>query len=205
MNKRLSSVLKYPGSVKGGRAPFRRPLPQSAPEDRRGAMDQMLTETVFEDERWQAFGLEALAETAARATLTGMGLPAGGFVIALLACDDARISLLNAEFRGKPSPTNVLSWPSQERAAEVIGEEPEPPEPGDADDPEELGDLAIAYETCLREAAEQGKDPAQHVTHLIVHGVMHLLGYDHIEDEDARLMEEHETRILAAMGIADPY
>ena len=71
--------------------------------------------------------------------------------------------------------------------------------------PEELGDIAIAYETCEREAAEQKKSLSDHVTHLLVHGLLHLLGYDHIEDEDAALMEGIETRTLATLGIADPY
>ncbi len=164
-----------------------------------------LVETVPEDPRWQAFGLDRLAEAAARATLAGLGIAPDGFVLSLLGCDDARIAVLNAEFRGKPVPTNVLSWPAQERGSEFAGEDPEPPEPGPADDPEPLGDIAIAWETCMAEAQAQGKTPEAHVTHLIVHGVLHLLGYDHVEDEDADLMEGHEVRILASLGLSDPY
>ncbi len=164
-----------------------------------------LVETVIEDARWQAFGLDQAAERAARAVLAGLGLPEAGFQISVLGCDDARIAVLNADFRGKPQPTNVLSWPSEERAAEVIGAEPERPEPGAPDDPESLGDIAIAWETCAREAGEQGKPMADHVLHLMVHGVLHLLGYDHVEDEDATLMEAHEVRILAQLGVSDPY
>ncbi|AWD21284.1 rRNA maturation RNase YbeY [Pseudogemmobacter blasticus] len=164
-----------------------------------------LVETVIEDARWQAFGLDQAAERAARAVLAGLGLPEAGFQISVLGCDDARIAVLNADFRGKPQPTNVLSWPSDERAAEVIGAEPERPEPGAPDDPESLGDIAIAWETCAREAGEQGKPMADHVLHLMVHGVLHLLGYDHVEDEDATLMEAHEVRILAQLGVSDPY
>lgn len=165
----------------------------------------MLVETVLEDARWQGFGLAGLAETAARAALAGLGLAPGGFAISLLGCDDARIAVLNAEFRGKPAPTNVLSWPSEERASEFAGEDPEPPEPGPADDPEPLGDIAIAFDTCMAEAAAQEKTPEAHVTHLVVHAVLHLLGYDHVEDEDAALMEGHEVRILASLGLSDPY
>ena len=164
-----------------------------------------LVDTVLEDDRWQAFGLEALADRAVRAALAELTLPAEGFTLSLLACDDARIAVLNADFRDKAKATNVLSWPSEERASEVIGADPEPPAPGDADDPESLGDIAIAYDTCMAEAAEQQKPPADHVTHLIIHATLHLLGYDHIEDEDARLMEGHEVRILAQLGISDPY
>ena len=166
---------------------------------------QDLVETLFEDPRWQEFGLAALAETAARATLQELDLPVTGFAISLLACDDARITTLNSDFRDKPRPTNVLSWPSEERGAEYVGEDPEPPEPGTDDDPESLGDIAIAWETCMAEAADQAKSPRDHVTHLLVHGTLHLLGYDHIEEEDAQLMEGHEVRILARLGISDPY
>ena len=164
-----------------------------------------LVETMIEDARWEAFGLAAVAERAGRAVLAGLDLPGAGFAISLMGCDDARIAVLNADFRGKPQPTNVLSWPSQERGAEFAGEAPEPPEPGEADDPEPLGDIAIAWETCAREAGEQDKPMVDHVTHLVVHGMLHLLGYDHVEEEDAALMEGLEVRILASLGVSDPY
>ena len=164
-----------------------------------------LVETVNEDARWEAFGLAVLAERAAGATLEALSLPVAGFQIGLMGCGDARIAGLNADFRGKPVPTNVLSWPSEERSAEGAGEEPEPPEPGPADDPESLGDIAIAWETCVAEAAAQDKPMADHVTHLIVHGVLHLLGYDHVAEADAAVMEAHEVRILARLGVSDPY
>ena len=164
-----------------------------------------LVETMIEDARWEAFGLAAVAERAGRAVLAGLDLPGAGFAISLMGCDDARIAVLNADFRGKPQPTNVLSWPSEERGAEFAGEVPELPEPGEADDPEPLGDIAIAWETCAREAGEQDKPMVDHVTHLIVHGMLHLLGYDHVEDEDAALMEGLEVRILASLGVSDPY
>jgi probable rRNA maturation factor len=164
-----------------------------------------LVETMVEDARWEAFGLAPLAERAGRAALSGAGLPVEGFSISVMGCDDARIAALNADFRGKPQPTNVLSWPSDERGAEFAGEVPEPPEPGNPDDPESLGDIAISWETCAREAEVQGKPMADHVTHLIVHGVLHLLGYDHIEEEDAAVMEGLEVRVLASLGVSDPY
>ncbi|ANT59762.1 rRNA maturation factor [Salipiger sp. CCB-MM3] len=164
-----------------------------------------LTDTILEDDRWEAAGLEDLAETAARAALDHLGLDPDGFEIAVLACDDARIAELNAEFREKPTPTNVLSWPSEERGAEVEGASPDLPEAEAGPFATELGDLAIAYETCAREAQAAGKPFAEHVTHLVVHGTLHLLGYDHLRDGDATLMENIETEILGKMGIADPY
>jgi probable rRNA maturation factor len=158
-----------------------------------------------EDPRWDALALEGLAERAAMAVLDRLGLEPSVYEISLLGCNDARIAELNADFRGKPQPTNVLSWPSDERAAEVAGEAPDLPHPGSADDPESLGDIAIAWETCAREGEEQGKPMVDHVTHLIVHGVLHLLGYDHVEPGDADLMEGLEVRILASLGVPDPY
>jgi probable rRNA maturation factor len=166
---------------------------------------ETLVDIVIEDARWEAFGLEALAERACKAALLHFGLGAEGFSVVVMGCDDARIAVLNADFRGKPQPTNVLSWPSEERAADVAGDAPDLPEPGDADEPTELGDIAIAWETCAAEAVEQGKTMVDHVTHLIVHGMLHCLGYDHVVDPDAELMERHEVEILASLGLSDPY
>lgn len=166
---------------------------------------EQLVDTVIEDARWEAFGLHPLALGAVAAGLAHLGLDAAGFTLCLMGCDDARIAELNADFRGKPQPTNVLSWPSDERAAEVPGTAPDLPEAGTADDPEELGDIAIAYETCAREAQEAGKPMADHVTHLVVHGLLHLLGYDHIDAADGDLMEATEVAILARLGLSDPY
>jgi len=159
----------------------------------------MSIDVMIEDTRWNDVGLEALADSAARATLVHLGLDPEEAEIVCLACDDARIAELNADFRGKPQPTNVLSWPSEERGADADGGAPVSPRDM------ELGDIAIAYETCSREAEEQGLALADHVTHLVVHGILHLLGYDHIRDFDATLMEGTETAILGKLGIADPY
>ncbi len=164
-----------------------------------------LVDTLTEDSRWEAFGLSGLAEAAARAVLADQRLDPDGFEISLLGCCDARIAGLNEDFRGKPQPTNVLSWPSEERGAEKDGGQPHRPQPGMPGMPEELGDVAIAWETCEREAAGQGKPIRDHVTHLLVHGVLHLLGYDHVRDGDAALMEGAEIRILAGLGLANPY
>lgn len=164
-----------------------------------------LVDVVIEDDRWEAFGLDPLAGRAVMAALAELGLPETGFSLCLMGCDDARILELNGDFRGKAKPTNVLSWPSEERGAEGDGDQPEVPEPGPADDPVHLGDIAIAFDTCQREANEAGKPMADHVTHLVVHGTLHLLGYDHLRDGDAELMEGTEVRILARLGLSDPY
>ena len=164
-----------------------------------------LTDVVIEDPRWHPLGLEDLAETTCTRTLSHLGLPARGYEIALLACDDARIATLNAEFRDKPAPTNVLSWPAHDLAPPAAGTPPLAPPDPDTLLGESLGDIAISYETCLKEAESAGKPFADHVTHLLVHGVLHLLGYDHIRDDDATLMERTETEILGKMGIPNPY
>ena len=162
----------------------------------------MLTDTLFEDERWQQTHFAELAEQAAQATLRHLDLDPTAFEIAILACDDARIAELNTEFRDKATPTNVLSWPSDTREQAQDGAIPRTPElPMDA----ELGDIAISYDTCAREAARDGKEMRDHVTHLIIHGVLHLLGYDHIRDLDATLMEQTEVQILGTLGIDNPY
>jgi probable rRNA maturation factor len=166
--------------------------------------DVSLVDVLVEDPRWKAMGLVSLAEKAAQAALEHLGLKPSCFEISLLACSDARIAALNADFRGKPAPTNVLSWPSEERGADAPGGQPYLPT-AHGEDAEELGDIAIAYETCRREAEQAGRDPSAHVCHLLVHGVLHLLGYDHMTEEDAALMEGLEVEILATMGIDDPY
>jgi len=162
----------------------------------------VLSEVIIEDGRWQAVGLEELVERAGRATLLHVGLDPDEWEISILACNDTRISELNGDFRDKPQATNVLSWPNQERAAADPGATPPPPMRGQ--DPE-LGDIAIAYDYCNREAEQSGTPFSDHVTHLIVHAVLHLLGYDHVRDQDATLMETIETAILGKLGVPDPY
>lgn len=163
-----------------------------------------LVDCVIEDERWEAFGLTELCDRAVLAAMAEVGLRPEGFGLCVMGCDDARIMELNGGFRGKAKPTNVLSWPSEERGA-AEGAVPDLPEPGPDDDPEHLGDIAISFDTCAAEAEAAAKSMADHVTHLVVHGFLHLLGYDHIRDADAELMETTEVRILARMGLCDPY
>lgn len=158
-----------------------------------------VVEPVVEDLRWEAAGVAAVAERAARAALTAAGRDPELHEIGLLACDDARIAALNADFRGKAVPTNVLSWPAFDGP---VPEEP-PGLPGEG--PLFIGDIALAWETCAREAGEAGVALADHAAHLVVHGTLHLLGLDHAEDGEAEAMEAIETKALASMGIADPY
>jgi probable rRNA maturation factor len=159
-------------------------------------------EIVIEDDRWAGFGLEAVASCAVSATLSDQNIANGA--LSVLGCDDARIAALNTRFRGKAAATNVLSWPEEDLAPQQDGGAPALPEP-DPGGTISLGDIAIAFETCAREADAQGKPMADHVAHLIVHGTLHLLGYDHMRDLDATHMEAIEVRILGSMGLPDPY
>ncbi len=118
--------------------------------------------------------------------------------ISVKLSDDAEVQALNAAYRGKDAPTNVLSFPMvQLDLIEAI-------DIGD-DGETLLGDIILAHETCAREAAEKGISLADHVTHLIVHGTLHLVGYDHDVEAEAEAMEAIETRALASLGIGDPY
>lgn len=164
----------------------------------------MTIDCIIEDTRWADEGILSLAVSAYSNTMRVLRMSPDAFEIGLLACDDAKIAELNVEFRDKSSATNVLSWPSEERGAEKEGEVPFPPTlelKGETF----LGDIAVSYDTCAAEADIAGKTVSDHVTHLMVHGILHLMGYDHERDGDATLMESTETKILAEMGINDPY
>ncbi|QFU14927.1 rRNA maturation RNase YbeY [Microvirga thermotolerans] len=154
-------------------------------------------ETVIEAGDWSALpGAEALAQRAAEAAVAaaetdGADVAGEALEASVMLTDDAAIRELNREWRGKDKPTNVLSFPA-------------PEQPG-IEGPRHLGDIALAYETLVREAEEESKTLADHFAHLIVHGVLHLLGYDHEVEEEAEAMEALEVKALATLGIADPY
>ena len=142
---------------------------------------------------WRAIPrIDAVVRRAAEAALKGAGAALRDDVeISLLLTDDATIRDLNHRWRNKDKATNVLSFPAV--AADQLREA------------RALGDIVIACETVFAEARKEGKTPADHLTHLVAHGVLHLLGYDHEDDVEAEEMEALETRILAGLSIADPY
>jgi probable rRNA maturation factor len=150
-------------------------------------------------EGWPQGEWEELAENASDAAQKAapeLGNPR--LSASVLFTSDAEIHGLNREWRAKDKPTNVLSFPMLERDA-LLALAMEGP-------PELLGDIALAYETCAREAAEKGISLEHHAAHLIVHGLLHLAGHDHeISPADAEAMEALETKALALIGIADPY
>ncbi|MBU1306739.1 MAG: rRNA maturation RNase YbeY [Alphaproteobacteria bacterium] len=142
------------------------------------------------DEAWPE-DLDPLAERAVLEALKQSGAKVKGAAeLAIVLTNDAEQQELNQQWRGKDSSTNVLSFPQIEPFGPVVGI---------------LGDITLARETLQREADEQGTSFSDHFTHLVVHGFLHILGYDHLTDAEALQMESLETQILASLGIADPY
>ena len=136
-------------------------------------------------------GLQARAEQAVREALQqSKAKVTGPAELSIVLTDDAEQRVLNRDWRGIDTSTNVLSFPQIEPFGPVVGI---------------LGDITLARETLEREAADLGKSFSDHFTHLVVHGFLHILGYDHLTDEEALLMEGLETQILAGLGVDDPY
>jgi probable rRNA maturation factor len=142
-----------------------------------------------EDPAWAAALSDAadLAEVAAFTALAALDPQRWREGVTILLADDEAVAELNAAFRGKAGPTNVLSFPA-------------PPNPE-----HHLGDIALAYGVCAREAAEQDKPIGHHLQHLVAHGVLHLVGYDHQTDAEAEAMEGLERTIMDRLGVPDPY
>jgi len=145
-----------------------------------------MIEVIIDDEGWRRDLPEAEALAADCADATGKYEPAVKKEMALLLTNDAAIKALNARFRNLDQPTNVLAFPS-------------------GDDNRFLGDIALARETCLREAAGKKITLRDHAAHLIIYAMLHLVGYDHQADDEASVMEQREAKILKAIGIANPY
>lgn len=146
-------------------------------------------EIEIEARAWDALAdAEAIARQAAAATLADAATEQGELCV--LLADDARMRELNHAWRGQDRATNVLAFPAPQGAAGA---------------PRLLGDVVLAAETVLREANEQAIPVRDHLAHLVVHGVLHLLGHDHENDRDAEMMEARERKILAGLGLPDPY
>lgn len=147
------------------------------------------------DERWTEAlpGVSELVDLAVSAALMG-AREAGPVEVSVVLANDEMVHALNRDYRGQDKPTNVLSFAQREGGGTVPEGEAEP-----------LGDIIVAFETTAREAEEQDKTLKSHLCHLLIHGVLHLVGYDHQDDAEAEEMEALETAVLAALGIADPY
>jgi probable rRNA maturation factor len=154
-----------------------------------------LTEVLVVADCWQTEpDAETVIHRAIEAAAGIAGADVGEAELAIMLTDDSGIKTLNSNWRGIDKPTNVLSFPALQPAA------------GAPDDvPRMLGDIAIAYETTRREADDEQKPFDHHLSHLAVHGFLHLIGYDHERDDDAEAMESLEQEILAELGIPDPY
>jgi len=151
------------------------------------------------DPAWDEWVTDAAARAAhaARAAVEAVPAdqrPAPPVSVSVVLADDAAVHALNRDYRGAAKPTNVLAFAALEADGMTA--------PGD---PEPLGDVVLARETVTREAGEQGKPVRDHMTHLVVHGTLHLLGHDHMTGGEAAAMEALETRVLADLGIGDPY
>lgn len=150
-------------------------------------------DVMVEDEGWrQVPGLERIVREAVDSAMAEAGASAGETELSVVFSDDASVQALNAEWRGKDKPTNVLSFPAF------------PFRPG-APLPPMLGDIVLAFETVHREAGLEEKPLGHHISHLVIHGFLHLLGYDHENDDEAEAMEDVERRALARLAIPDPY
>jgi len=155
-----------------------------------------ITEVIVAADCWQDQpDAEAVIQRAIDAAAQLSDADVGDAEIAVMLTDDAGIRTLNNNWRGIDKPTNVLSFPALQPTGPL----------GEDDPPRMLGDIAIAYETMRREADEAQKPFEHHLSHLTVHGFLHLIGYDHETDDEAEEMEALETKILAQLGIPDPY
>ena len=153
----------------------------------------MTVTIAVEDEAWNAIAeLEHLTRGAVAAAFAATGVEEAGFDASIVFADDAAIAELNGKWRGKAHATNVLSFPAEDM-------------PLPAGEAKPLGDIILAWGVVASEAAQQGKSLPDHTTHLIIHGLLHLLGYDHEDDGEALEMEGLETEILKGLGISDPY
>ena len=154
---------------------------------------EIAVDVIVESPSWRSLpDAETIVRRVVAAAAHGLQLPRRCHSLDVLLCDDAAMAMLNARWRGQDRATNVLSFPAAPPAHPDAGSAP-------------LGDIAIAYETVAREAAEQGKSVADHLSHLVIHGFLHLLGYDHRMDGEAERMERLERDMLARIGVTDPY
>ena len=164
-------------------------------------MSRHQIELVIEDDKWQSCkNLESLAREIVNATIHSFDESFPPSEIHILATSDYQMQKLNEQFRQKGNATNILSWP-----VDQLNYPKNPSETMKTEEKNFLGDIAISYDFCHNEAKQNGISLQQHLSHLLVHGTLHLLGFDHINDQSTKSMEKLETLILSKMGIGDPY
>lgn len=156
---------------------------------------------------WESLSARAVETALAATPYAALASSPAAIEISIRLTDDAEVQGLNRTYRGKDAPTNVLSFPmvQPDLLESLANTDANACIASDAESEVLLGDIVLAYETCAREAGERGVSLDAHVTHLIVHGLLHLLGYDHMSDREAEAMEAIERDIMAALGLHDPY
>lgn len=154
-------------------------------------------EIIIEDDAWCQLSnsFEFLAMAAVKALeVQSNSNPKNLYEIAIMLSTNAHVKYLNKTYRNKNKSTNVLSFPINENINETSN-----------DGLTHIGDIILAHDTIMKEAQQEGKKPKDHIIHLIIHGVLHLLGYDHEDEHDAQDMEKEESRLMLALGLRDPY
>lgn len=159
---------------------------------------EFITDIIIKDTRWNSAidNCEHFASTLSKAVFKHLRIT-NSTEISVLFTSDAAIQILNRDYRGKDKPTNVLSFAQNEDCDDPLFSIP--------GEPKHIGDIILAYETIHREAEEQNKSLENHLSHMIIHGTLHLLGYDHEDDEEANIMQDLEIKILSGQGIKNPY
>lgn len=155
-------------------------------------------ELIMEEPKWEMLELSEIAYSACKAAIRNAKVRSDKCGIAVLACSDARITELNHRFRNENKPTNVLSWPTTTEVAKFPHENHKTHLP-------HLGDIALSWETCSKEATEWQLKLEAHVSHLIIHACLHLMGFEHKNNIEANKMQQIEIKALASIGIPSPY
>jgi probable rRNA maturation factor len=182
----ISDAKRAPGTGPGRNGIFKPMPPLVLP----------ISEVLVVADCWQAEpDAEAVVQRAIAAAAESVDADVGDAELAVMLTDDAGIRTLNSNWRGIDKPTNVLSFPALQPTGPV----------GPNDAPRMLGDIAIAYQTTRKEADDEQKPFDHHLSHLAIHGFLHLIGHDHEKDGEAEVMEDLERQILAQLGIPDPY
>ena len=167
----------------------------------------MKTNILLKDKRWAEVPLEKIAESALKLVIENFLENKIHFEVSILASNDTKIREFNKNFRGQKTITNIISWPEHELQPKQPGHFPEKLDKSkfDTEGTIFLGNLAISYERCSTEAKEKNVNFEDHMLHLLLHGFLHLVGFDHQNDLDANVMENIEIKLLSGVGIKNPY
>ena len=162
---------------------------------------------VYKDDRWKKIPLQKIAQSSLNLIVDKILHKEKQLEISILASNDFELAKLNKQYRGSSTPTNILAWPEHDFKRSTPGALPNYTSTsyGDFDGLDFIGNLAISFDRCSIEAQEENISLEDHITHLLIHGFLHLIGFDHENELDATLMEEIEKRLLFQLGIKNPY